>query len=182
LKEVGVDEKGNKKRVEKKQNMIFIFIRRKFIPIFYDTYVDIVAIISEDYDDAKEIEISSECSNIIETLSDSIFGNDCLEHENKRSEKLNSILEAKIDSLQIDAESIEYFYQVLGLRGNLYNFGLEYVYKLALLLDQYVRDRFTDIKKYLERKINIYHKAHDKYFDIEYTVLNLLGLILKMSE
>ncbi len=149
------------------RNMTFIFLRRKFIPIFYDTYMDMVAIISEEYDETKEIEMSAECHNAIETLVDSIFGNDCLEQNNRKMDRINLILEAKIDSLQVDLESLDYFYNTLGLRGNLFSYGLEYVYKLILFLDQYVRDRFTDIMKYLQKKINEFHKSTDKYFDIE---------------
>ena len=167
LKEFDSIIDDSKKAIEKKQNMVFIFLRRKFIPIFYDTYMDMVAIISEDYDEKKEIEMSAECYNIIETMVDSLFGNDCLEQSHKRNDRVHSILEAKIDSLQIDLESIDYFYNVLGIRGNLYNYGLEYIYRLIIFLDQYVRDRFTDIMKYLEKKINIYHKSKDKYFEIE---------------
>ena len=129
--------------------------------------MDIVAIISEKYVETEEIEISSDCISIIETLVDSIYGNDCLEHENKKSEKLNSILIAKMDSLQIDIESIEYFYDVLGLKGKLYNLGLEYVYKLTLVLNQYVKDRFSDILLYLTKKITDIQKINDKYFDFE---------------
>ena len=173
IKEINeeIEKKGKnlkkKELIQNKKNMIFIYLRRKYIPILYETYVDMVAILSEPFDESKEIEISSESINLIETLVDTIFANDSLNHECKMSDKINSLLEARLDSLQLDVDSIDYYFHTLGIGGNMYRFGLEYVYKLILVLDEYVRDKYVDIKKYLALKINNYMIVSDKYFDIE---------------
>ena len=102
------------------KNLIFIFLRRKFIPPYFDTYQDFIFVLSED-SSYEKYEINPEADIVISlaanTLSSPIT---CTVKDSQL------FLEAKVDALLVDEETLYYYQNFYGIRGReIFKFGYE---------------------------------------------------------
>ena len=145
-------------------NISFIFLRRKFIPPFYDTYVDITLILKEKLNRDKP-HISSEARAIFETIADSFHYREAILSQSG----YRCILEAKIEALLLDEASLAFFSNVLEMKGKSCRINaMNYLYKLLLSLEQSVHDdNIENIKKTLWSSIVSLNKKANRNFNAE---------------
>lgn len=139
------ENEGEEKEINE-YNIALILLRRKYIPPFYDKYLDIVITCKEPLD-KERIFISSEAKHILETIADSIHLREQILNQNG----YKKILEAKVESLLLDEEGADFFNNNLEIRGkaclmNAYN----YLYKFLSTIASGVHDeKIEDIIKEL---------------------------------
>ena len=151
----------------KKENKIFIFLRRKYIPPFFDCYQDLVFIISEPIEE-PEVEMTADLSFVIETLVDSIYP---LETICGNKDYLN-LLEAKVEAFLLDEETYKYYFNVLYITGKeTYKLGFDYLYKVLTMLEDTMRDgKFADIRNSVEKKMLAKYKEWGETCNLLYEV------------
>ena len=156
----------NDNKIEgKNENFIFLYLRRKFIPPFYDSYMDIVIIFSEPFDQ-DNLEISYEGELIVETIADSLYFN---EKTIAGNEYIN-LLEAKVESLLIDEDSFEFFYNNLKIFGiECHRSAVNYVYRLLILLEEHCKEQVEKIQKvFFEKVIKVNQLCVNNFDPIEF--------------
>jgi len=141
-------------------------LRRKYIPPFYDSFCDMSFLYTERFDDKEMSSISNSTIVMLENIVDSVFSN-----ENMCNPKdMECILEAKIDSLSLDNNSLFYVHNILNITSrDSYRLGLQYVFKVVLILEDYAKELLYPIKLTLCRKIEKEMKRSGiKDFSIKY--------------
>ena len=141
-------------------NMIFLFLRRKYIPPYFDTYQDFCLILTEksSYDN---YEINPEGIKIINlaanTLSTPIT---TTVNENKL------FLQAKVDSLLVDEDTLYFYQNVYGIIGkDIYTFGYEFLAALIFYFETTnVKDAVLPLKKIIEKKKKKFELICDKWY------------------
>ena len=90
-------------------NMIFLFLRRKYIPPYFDTYQDFCIILNEKCS-LENYEINPEAFKIINLASNT------LSSPITTSVKKNELfLKAKVDSLLVDEDTLYFYQNVYGI-------------------------------------------------------------------
>ena len=145
-------------------NIGFIFLRRKFIPPFYDTYIDITLILKEKLNRNKT-HFTSEAKTIFETIADSFHYREAILNQSG----YRYILEAKIEALLLDEASLSFFSNVLEMKGNSCRINaMNYLYKLLISLEQSVHDdNIENIKKNLWTSIVSLNTKANRNFNAE---------------
>jgi hypothetical protein len=153
-----------KKKEGKDENIIFLFLRRKFIPPFFDTFVDICLILREPYDadDADDVEFSNESEVLIDTVSDSLH----FPQKTLMDNEYENILEAKLEALLLDEDSLSFFYNNLKIYGKeCYRCGMDYVYYILVNLERQDRENTENIKDLFTNKIKRFNLSINPKFD-----------------
>ena len=121
------------------RNLIFIFLRRKFIPPYFDTYQDFIIVLNEN-SSLENYEINPEAYNVINLVANS------LSTPITTTVKENELfLSAKVDALLVDEETLYFYQTVYGIYGeDIYTFG----YELLSMLIYYFEG--TNVKEEIE--------------------------------
>ena len=176
-------EKVNNSYVNDNNNNIsFIFIRKKYIPPFYDKYQDFLFILVDNYQEEFPL-IYPKFNWIFETMVDSIFINEPLLTFNE----YKRILLPKIEGLLLNDEELTYLFSTYGYIGTTSLIhGMNYVYKLIIIMltnsstfkPQY-KDHLEDIKRSLWEKMTIKGKEEDSNYNKDSHEKTLLHLSIE---
>jgi hypothetical protein len=163
---------------DREDNVIYLFLRRKFVPPFFDTFVDITIKLSEPYV-VNFIEFSADANLILETLADSLS----YIEKNLGVSEYGILLNARVEGLLLDTESMQFFANNLRISGvECYRIGLDYVYKILLLIEDVDKEKFKLIKHFLKKKIEIFYKDYNKTNSLGDFNLNEYERFLKYNE
>lgn len=138
-------------------NMIFIIMRRKFLPPYFDTFQSLTFIISEKCS-REAYEMNPKCNEIIELAANTIF------YSGKMIEKEYSLfLRAKLDSLLVDEETMMFFQNSLNIvTQEIFEAGYTFTYCLLVLLNSSKeKSRIAPIKQAIEQKIRALNNTSD---------------------
>ena len=164
------------------KNISFIFIRKKFIPPFYDKYQDFLFILVDNYQEEFPL-IYPKFNWIFETMVDSLFINEPLLTFNE----YKRILLPKIEGLLLNDEELTYLFSTYGDIGTTSLIqGMNYVYKLIVIMlnnsstfkKQY-KDHLEDIKRSLWEKMTIKGKEEDPNYNKDSHEKTLLHLSIE---
>lgn len=146
------------------KNIIAIYLRRKFIPPYFDTYVNFSIIVTEDYNIGGNYLMNPKAQEMIElianTMSYKVSVND---------KELKRFLEAKIDSLLIDEESLYFYTNNLKIRGpDIFALGFEFFMAVVKFLQLNCNDKekLPTVKQYIESKIKKLNNESDVTVDM----------------
>lgn len=146
------------------KNIIFIILRRKFIPPFFDTYQNFHFVVVENFSREK-YEISQTCVELIELASNSIF------YSSKMNEKEYALfLKAKVESLLLDEETLFFFQNSLDLiTPEVYELGYQFVYSILIFFEYNTKDKakIAPIRQTLEQKIKALNNSDEYGFNID---------------
>ena len=129
-------------------NIIFLFLRRKYIPPYFDTYQDFCIILNEKCS-LENYEINPEAFKIINLASNT------LSSPITTSVKKNELfLKAKVDSLLVDEDTLYFYQNVYGIIGDdIYTFGYEFLSSLISYFEETnVKDKIIPLKSIVEYK------------------------------
>ena len=132
----------------KYENIIFLFLRRKYIPPYFDTYQDFCLILNEKFS-LENYEINPEAFKIINLAANT------LSSPITTSVKKNELfLKAKVDSLLVDEDTLYFYQNVYGIIGDdIYTFGYEFLSALISYFEETnVKDKITPLKSIIEYK------------------------------
>lgn len=130
-------------------NMIFIVLRRKYLPPYYDSYQNFIFNISEFYL-RENFTMSNKCLEIIELAANSIF------YSGRMNEKeYDLFLKAKLDGLLIDEDTIKFYQNRLNIATpEVYEAGYHILKELLSLFENTKeRQKISNTKYILENKI-----------------------------
>jgi hypothetical protein len=146
-------------------NIIFIFLRRKYIPPLSETYQDITLILLEEYEDDSDYEISPFSNELIDNLANS-FTPVRIEAYNKDCIKL---IKNKFNHFLMDADSYNYFLNDVKIIGeDAIKLGLNFTFKIILIIQDYSSNFAKKIKKRFFKKIETARELFcDNYYDIK---------------
>lgn len=133
------------------KDFIFIIMRRKFIPPFFDSFQNFHFILSRSYErQGLSVEINSQCEEIIELAANSIFFSG-----NMTEKDYLLMLNSKIDSLLFDEETVLFFMNTLNIQPpEVFEIGYSFVYIVLLLLEtSNEKEKFNQVRLNLEAKI-----------------------------
>lgn len=150
-----------KKREGSNENMVFLFLRRKFIPPFYDSYIDIMIVLKEPYEE-DNFDFSYDAELIVETIADSIH----FPQKTLTPNEYENILEAKIEALLLDEDTLDYYYSNLKIFGKeCYKSACDYIYHLLTLYEKQNQEKVDVVKELLTDKIVSFNTTLDPSFD-----------------
>lgn len=153
-------------------NISYILLRRKFIPPFNETYQDMLFIFTEKFfvDNfiiEEQVSFTSEAKETIHTCINSItpryyFDNYNLFSKRVCNIKLEGVYSGFGNNNVFHIEGIELFETVT------LKFGMSFTLKLILLLEDFIKDKMKEIRKYYNNKvkeiyINVFNELN---FDI----------------
>ena len=146
-------------------NLIFIFLRRKYIPPLYETYQDFNFILLEEYLINESPEISSKAVGLIELAADSLTP---IEYYSTTKDSIRAI-QTKLESFLIHNHSYSFFYNQLKIvPKEAYKVGLTFTFKVIISISEYVKDRIKSIKdRFAERLVNLYKEFSDDKFNLQ---------------
>jgi hypothetical protein len=105
---------------EKITNYIFVYLRRKFLPPFFDTYQDIRFVLSEECS-PDNTDINPKAHQLLELITGTLHSTETFQSVNQRI----VFLKAKIESLLIDEETLFFLQNINNnIKGDLFVFGL----------------------------------------------------------
>lgn len=150
----------------KNLNIVYFLLRRKFIPPFYDSFIDISLTYTERVDNTESSTLLKTTHVMLENIADSFFANESL----ISPKDMENILEAKMDSLVLDSPSLNYFHTALNITSrDSYRLGLQFVFKLLTILEEFAKDFIGPIKintgKKIEKEMK---KSGAKDFNMKY--------------
>jgi len=144
-------------------NIIFIFLRRKYIPPLAETYQDITLILLEEYEDESNYEISSFSTELIDNLANSFtpirieaFNKDCIK-----------LIKNKFNHFLMVPDSYNYFINDVKIFGeHAIKLGLNFTFKIILIVQEYSSHFAKNIKKRFFKKIETARELFcDNYYD-----------------
>lgn len=133
------------------KNIIFIFLRRKFLPPFFDHYQNFHFVLIENCS-KEHYQVNPAAYKLIEQVASSI-------HTNRSSSPKDCeiFLKAKIDALLVDEETLNYYQFAHGMVGNdVHKFGFEFLNSLISFFEHGVKEKVEDIKTVLVNKYKSY--------------------------
>jgi hypothetical protein len=160
-------------------NVVFLCLRRKFIPPFFETYQDITLTLFEKYDEKININLSSESREIIEILADSISPMDYF----IPYQECFNLIKIKIDSYLVDSDSLDFLYNNLNVRGmDSYLLATNFILKMIMFMSGYqkniialIKDKmFENLKKFMK---DLGQKFREKNHEEELKITDLNKLI-----
>jgi hypothetical protein len=140
-----------KPRKEKGFNIVFIFLRRKFIPPLHETFQNINLIMTQEYEVKGNLEISSNAIKILEMCADSLTS----EYIHSSTYEARKIIEVKMESFVMNTDSLDYFYNTLKTYSGKETFklGLDFTFKVILTLEEHVKDTMSYIKERFVKRL-----------------------------
>lgn len=154
-------------------NISYIILRRRYLPPFGDTFQFFIIYLSEIFNISEnilgqsQISLSEESSNILEIIVNSL----CPYNEDKSTMKIFlQTFETKMESLMLDNESLNfanYTNHIIGKIG--YKFTFAFMTKLLIVLEDYIKDKITETRKWFTNKIIDFSKfiMEEKDFSIQ---------------
>ena len=137
-------------------NIVFIILRRKFLPPFYDSYQCFHFILIENYS-RENFNVNPKAYEVIELASNSIC------YSSKMNEKEYSLfLKAKQESLLLDEETLLFFQNSLNIiTPEIYELGFKFVYSLLVYIELNTKDKskISPIRQSIEQKIKALNSA-----------------------
>ncbi len=135
-----------------KEDFIFLYLRRKFLPPFFDSYQNFTFILNEKV--GETFRLNPQANILLDTITGSLFSKQKM--YTVRDSDL--FLRAKIDSLLVDEDTL-YFYQ-FGNRmigDDLHSFGFNLLYNLFKYFeDGNMKENVEVFKSYLSSKRKFY--------------------------
>lgn len=146
-------------------NIIYYYLRRLFIPPFFESYNDITIIFREDYYVyAHNRDISPNTKNILSHLVNSLRPIQMQE----RNEVPDILVKTKFESYLIDGKTMSFLYDRFNLVGNEgYKLALGYKMKLALLYEKYGKEKISEDSNIVNEIVNIYQSVDNREIDLE---------------
>ena len=127
-------------------NKIFIFLRRKYIPPYYDTYQNFCFILTEN-SSKDNYEINPESNKVICLAANSLY--------TPLTSKLKDnklFLQAKVDALLVDEETLYFYQNCYGIYGeDIYTFGYEF---LSTIINYFEKTNVKEAVEPLRQIIN----------------------------
>lgn len=136
------------------KNLIFIYLRRKFIPPYFDTFQNITLIYKENCR-SDNYKLNPAANEVIELAANTIHFTTGINNK-----EYALFLRAKIDGLLVDEESLYFFQTNLQLIGkDVHKFGFEFLYTALQFVEKNGRDKdkLQPIRNYVESKIKAYN-------------------------
>ena len=130
------------------KNVVFVFLRRKYIPPYFDTYQDFILVLNEN-SSFENYEINPEAYNVIYLAANS------LSTPIISTVKENQLfLSAKIDSLLVDEDTLYFYQSVYGIYGeDIFTFGYELLNSLLSYFEKTnVAEKIENLKPVVEAK------------------------------
>ena len=146
-------------------NILFFYLRRKYIPPFFESFNDIVIILREEYyENSKSTTLKQESINIVNKVVASIRPIQILE----RNEVSDMLIKYKLESYLVDGKTLNYLNTRVNIFGNeSYKLSLDYKLKLALLYEKYEKERISEDYRIMEEIENVYLNLDDQEIDID---------------
>lgn len=160
------------------ENIVYIYLRRKFIPPFFDTFIDITIKLREPYIE-NYIELSEDAQLILETIADSLT----FVEKSLGVSEYENLLNARLEGLLLDDYSLNFFYNNLRITGlDCYKFGLDYVFKIITLLEDTQKEQIMPIKSFYKIKIIDFYKNYNKIYNKEVFNYNDYEKFIKFND
>lgn len=143
------------------KNVVFLTMRRKFIPPFFDSYQNFTFIVQEDFT-KENSKISRLAYEVIELAANAIHPRSV-----PAIKEFHLFLKAKIDALLLDEDTLFFYQNSLGILGtDVHKYGYEFLHRAISFLEMNgsIKERVTPIKQYIETKIKILNETE---LDIE---------------
>ncbi|MCQ2816946.1 MAG: hypothetical protein MJ252_06750 [archaeon] len=143
-------------------NVIFIYLRRKYIPPYYDTFQDFKVILLEEFS-KENYEMNPEASRVANLCANSLKT-----PIHFKPSDFKPFLEAKMDALLVDEDTFAYYQSVFGIYGRkMYTFGINFVYNLVNYF------KTTNVKEKMESLIPVLGSKKNKWKQIKQEDLKL---------
>jgi hypothetical protein len=138
------------------KNIIIIYLRRKFIPPYWDTFQNFSFILSEECSRDK-FKINPCAYEVIELAANSIHVPMSISGKD-----FQIFLKAKVDSLLVDEESLSFYQnsqQIIGK--DVHKFGFEFLYSVLVYLEVAgnLKEKVQPIRQYIDAKVKSYADA-----------------------
>jgi hypothetical protein len=132
-------------------NLVFIFLRRKYIPPLYETYQEMILTLVEEYDETNlGVEISPKSMDIIEMAADSLTS----EETYPQFRDGVRYIENKLDSLLVQNHSLDFFFNDMKIYGKeSYKLGLIFTYKIIQYLAEFLKEKVALLKEKVLKRI-----------------------------
>jgi hypothetical protein len=132
-------------------NLVFIFLRRKYIPPLFETYQEIMLTLIEEYDETNTgVEISPSSISIIEMAADSLTSEETYP---SFSDGVKYI-QHKIDSFLVQNNSLDFFFNDMKIYGKeSYKLGLIFTYKIIQYLAEFLKEKVNILKEKVLKRI-----------------------------
>lgn len=146
-------------------NILYYYLRRLFIPPFFESYNDITIIFREDYYVyAKNRDFTPNTKEILSHLVNSLRPVQIQE----RNEVSDILVKTKLESYLIDGKTINFLYSRLNLVGNEgYKLVLDYKMKLALLYEKFEKEKISEDFRIVDEIVNTYLLLDNKEIDLD---------------
>lgn len=150
-------------------NYVFIVLRRKFLPPFYDSFQNFHFILSEGYERETPV-LNNKSYEIIELAANTI------NYSNKTSDNndYNLFLNLKMESLISDEETILFFQNSLNIiPKEIYELGFKFILSLLVYLENSINDKLKirNIRQVVEGKVKAL-KSSETGFDLEFSEIS----------
>jgi hypothetical protein len=146
-------------------NIICIYLRRKFIPPYFSNFQNITIILTEEALSKEKFQINPKAYELIDLVASSIHYS--IPVNNK---EYLPILRAKVNSLLLDEDAFYYFENTLGIIGNdVHRIGYGFLYWIILFLEANIKtekEYFDQLRKAIDQKIK-YYMDMNPYFDFD---------------
>jgi len=131
-------------------NLIFIYFRRKFLPPFFDRFINAIFILTENCS-KTQYNINPKAHDIIYTMANTL----CPENVELGIREYKSLLECKFEGLLYDEETYYYFQNILKIYGKTcYLYGFAYLIYILNFLDDNLKEKekISPLKAFVELK------------------------------
>lgn len=131
-------------------NLYYFYIRRSFIPPFFESFNDIAIVLKEEYRDDSSA--GTEFSELALASIRDLYNSFCADDLQKTNSITEQMITEKLDSYLVYSKNLKYFYEDLGILGNnSIKLALAYKIRLALFYNDYdnklLKEYGNDIKK-----------------------------------
>jgi hypothetical protein len=134
------------------RNYIFIFLRRKFLPPYFDTYQNFMFSLSENCS-YEHFKINPAANKLLELITSSLHST--VSQSLPRDSAL--FLRAKVDALLVDEETLYYYQYNQNIVGqDIYTFGFTMVYSLLCFYEPLMKEKIAPLKSSLISKFKYY--------------------------
>lgn len=134
------------------RNYIFIFLRRKFLPPYFDTYQNFMFTLCENCS-YEHYKINPAANKLLETITSSLHST--VSQSMPRDSAL--FLKAKVDALLVDEETLLYYQYNQNIVGeDVYKFGFTMIYSLLCYYELLMKEKILPLKSSLVSKFKYY--------------------------
>lgn len=132
------------------KNLVFIYYRRKYLPPFFERFIDVTFILEEKCS-AQKFQINPKAYDIIYIMANTIHP----ENVDLGIREYERLLKAKFEGLLFDDDNYYYFQNVLKIYGKeCYLYGFAFLLNILNFLEENIKekDKISPLKSYLDQK------------------------------